>query len=199
MSGTSWGTACVPHPLYFGSWTDCHGVLLPCRPAALPHCCQSTSAAPCLWARPVCSMTDLFSRYFGQYSSSIQGVGGDQVMHLMWRLQNGALPTQHQVRVLGGAAAGHAVQACRSFPPLLLGWPLLGFPHPLLNAPTDCSPCSHGWWCCSSAPTTWARSPTSGAGPEQWKRSCERQHPEWPAGEQKLPAVPEAACNPRAC
>lgn len=34
-------------------------------------------------------------------------------MHLMWRLQNGALPTQHQVWVLGGAAAGHAVQACR--------------------------------------------------------------------------------------
>lgn len=44
-------------------------------------------------------MTDVFSRYFGQYRSSIQGVGGDQVMHLMYRLQHGALPTKQQVRV----------------------------------------------------------------------------------------------------
>lgn len=60
------------------------------------------SSRPCnAQYRSSCSgMTDLFSRYFGQYSSSIQGVGGDQVMHLMWRLQNGALPTQHQPRVV---------------------------------------------------------------------------------------------------
>lgn len=43
-------------------------------------------------------MTGLFKRYFGQYRSSVQGVGGDQVMHLLWRLQNGALPAQSQVR-----------------------------------------------------------------------------------------------------
>ena len=42
-------------------------------------------------------MTGLFERYFGQHSSSVQGVGGDQVMNLMWRLQHGALPTKSQV------------------------------------------------------------------------------------------------------
>lgn len=68
----------------------------------LPPCCRHctmTTAASGHPSHPPCSMTDVFSRYFGQYRSSIQGVGGDQVMHLMYRLQYGALPTQQQVRV----------------------------------------------------------------------------------------------------
>ena len=83
---------------------------------------SSEPACTTLW-RPPHRFAGLMQRYFGQYRPAVQAVAGDRAEHLVWRMQNGALPTRKQVRRVpdlhcccacwaGRASAAAGRQAC---------------------------------------------------------------------------------------
>ena len=39
----------------------------------------------------------VFARHYSKFNASVMAVGGDQVAHLMWRLQNGEAPLVNKV------------------------------------------------------------------------------------------------------
>ena len=43
----------------------------------------------------------VFARHYSKFNASVMAVGGDQVAHLMWRLQNGEAPVKHKVGAAG--------------------------------------------------------------------------------------------------
>ena len=86
----------------------------------------------------------LLQRYFGQYRPAVQAVAGDRVEHLVWRMQNGALPTRNQVRRVP-CPAQLLCMLCRESTVSSTGWRREGGPHPLAilharDSPATASP-----------------------------------------------------------
>lgn len=76
----------APQVLFLGdsiteSWRGTDNCL-PCNPRGRSAC----DAVPAV-----------FSRFWGADSAAAQGIGGDQVAHLIWRMQRGALPKKNPV------------------------------------------------------------------------------------------------------
>ena len=53
-------------------------------------------------------IASVFKRHFGQYRTSVQAIGGDQVMHLVYRMEHGALPKASQASGRHFAGAGRS-------------------------------------------------------------------------------------------
>ena len=71
--------------------------------ADMQHIGETCSAPPGTVATstlPSRRFAGLMQRYFGQYNPMVQAVAGDRTANLLWRINQGGLPTQHQVGVL---------------------------------------------------------------------------------------------------
>ena len=51
----------------------------------------------------------VFARHYSKFNASVMAVGGDQVAHLMWRMQNGEAPVKNKVGGWVGGWAGGRV------------------------------------------------------------------------------------------